>query len=79
MAKKYRVKYAFGTPEIYDALKRTGKLDEYTVYFISDENSEYGTFYRGAIRVGTSKSSDIVFDKKVTDTLTKESDPNDND
>ena len=66
MAKKYRVKYAFGTPEIYDALKHTGKLDEHTVYFISDENSEYGTFYRGAIKVGTSKASDLVFDKKVT-------------
>ena len=79
MAKKYRVKYAFGTPEIYDALKRTGKLDEHTVYFISDENSEYGTFYRGAIKVGTSKASDLVFDKKVTVTLAKASDPNDDD
>ena len=79
MAKKYRVKYAFGTPEIYDALKRTGKLDEHTVYFISDENSEYGTFYRGAIKVGTSKASDLVFDKKVTVTLAKASNPNDDD
>ena len=40
MAKKYRVKYAFGTPAMYEALKENHTLDDYTVYFISDENAE---------------------------------------
>lgn len=79
MAKKYRVKYAFGTPEIYAELKRTNKLDEYTVYFIAEENSNYGTFYRGEIEVGTSKASDLVFDKHVSIVLARASEPGDED
>ena len=49
MAKKYRVKYAFGTPDLYNKLKESHTLDDYTVYFISDENEEYGTFYKGEV------------------------------
>ena len=79
MAKKYRVKYAFGTPAIYAELKRTNKLDEYTVYFIAEENSKYGTFYRGDIEVGTSKASDLVFDKHVSIVLARASEPGDHD
>ena len=75
MAKKYRVKYAFGTPAMYAALKEKHTLDDYTVYFISDENEEYGTFYKGEVRVGTSKASDLVFHEKTTIVLAEASDP----
>ena len=75
MAKKYRVKYAFGTPAMYAALKENHTLDDYTVYFISDKNEEYGTFYKGEVRVGTSKASDLVFHEKTTIVLAEASDP----
>ena len=79
MAKKYRVKYAFGTPAMYEALKENHTLDDYTVYFISDKNEEYGTFYKGEVRVGTSKASDLVFHEKTTIVLAEASDPGEDD
>lgn len=79
MAKKYRVKYAFGTPEMYNTLKESHTLDEYTVYFISDKNEEYGTFYKGEVRVGTAKAEDLVFHKKTTIVLAEASDPGEDD
>lgn len=79
MAKKYRVKYAFGTPAMYETLKKNHTLDEYTVYFISDKNEEYGTFYKGEVRVGTSKASDLVFHEKTTIVLAEASDPGEDD
>lgn len=77
MAKKYRVKYAFGTPAVYSALKEAGKIDEYTVYFIADESSEFGTFYKGLTRVGTAKAEDLIFHKDETFTLAEPSEPGD--
>ena len=79
MAKKYRVKYAFGTPDLYNKLKESHTLDDYTVYFISDENEEYGTFYKGEVRVGTAKAEDLVFHKKTTIVLAEASDPGEDD
>lgn len=71
MAKKL-VKYAFGNQERYDAIL---KKDQYTVYFVYDTvidpvsgkevPGEYGTIYKGNTRIGSSKASDIVFDREM--------------
>ena len=79
MAKKYRVKYAFGTPAVYNEQKLAGKLDEYTVYFIADENEEIGTIYRGAIKIGTAKASELIFDQNFTIVLAQASEEGDED
>lgn len=77
MGKKYRVKYAFCTPVIYQNLKEQGLLDEYTVYFIADEDEELGNIYRGNIIIGTAKASDLIFKKDCIITLAQASDEGD--
>lgn len=77
MGKKYRVKYAFCTPVIYQNLKDQGLLDEYTVYFIADEDEELGNIYRGNIIIGTAKASDLIFKKDCIITLAQASDEGD--
>jgi hypothetical protein len=71
MAKKHRVSYAFTNHATYANL---AKKDEYTVYFVydtiidSDGNevpSEYGTIYKGETRVGSARTTDIVFSQDV--------------
>lgn len=74
MGKKYRVKYAFCTPVIYQNLKEQGLLDEYAVYFIADEDEELGNIYRGNIIIGTAKASDLIFKKDCITTLAQVSD-----
>lgn len=77
MGKKYRVKYAFCTPVIYQNLKEQGLLDEYAVYFIADEDEELGNIYRGNMRIGTAKASDLIFKKDCIITLAQASDEGD--
>ena len=71
MAKKYRVKYSFGTPESYANL---AKKDDKTVYFIYEEvinengkkvPGDYGTIYKGNTRIGSALASDIVFNQEL--------------